>query len=116
MMFFLIGNILPYFFQHRCTYGERAIPILPFELLIADGFMNPGGRNSFYVAHYVRQSLSRAKSNQQMNVVGYAANGFGNSLQRAQCTADVSVKTRTPFRGDEGALMFCAEDDVAMKT
>jgi hypothetical protein len=57
-----------------------------------------------------------ANSNQQMNVVGYAANGFGNSIKRANRAANVSMKARTPICRDERALVFGAENNVTMKT
>jgi hypothetical protein len=51
-----------------------------------------------------------------MNVVGHAADSFGNGIESANGTAKISVKSRPPFRRDKRTQMFGPEDNVAMSS
>jgi hypothetical protein len=60
--------------------------------------------------------VGRANSNQQMNMVRHAPDGFRYNIQSPKGTPDPRMKTWAPIQCDERALMFSAEDDVAVET
>jgi hypothetical protein len=59
--------------------------------------------------------MRRAQTNQQMNVVSRATNGFGDSVRRANQAAKVFMQTRPPFIRDEWMPVFRAEHDVVVQ-
>ena len=83
VMLDLMGNI----FLHRRAIGnahrEGAITGLPGEIFHADRLVNPARRGLFEVLDQGRQRMRGAHADQQMDMIGRAANGFGNAVGRA---------------------------------
>ena len=89
-----------------------AVARLPRENFHADGFVNPARGSLFDVLHERRQRVCRAQTDEQMNVVSRAADGFGNSVRHANQAAEIFVQTSTPVIRDERMPVFCAKHDV----
>ena len=57
-----------------------------------------------------------AQSNEKMNMIGDAAHSLGDRVKRANGSTQIRMKSRTPFRANDRALMFGAKNDVNMET
>jgi len=83
MMLDLVGNL----FLYRGAIGnadrEGAITGLPGEVFHADRLMNPARGSLFEVLDQGRQRVRGTHTDQQMDVIGRAANGFGKTVRRA---------------------------------
>ena len=60
--------------------------------------------------------MRRAKANQQMHMIGDAANALGNSIRRANDSAKICVKISAPSRLDHRLVILRSENDVIMQT
>jgi len=56
-----------------------------------------------------------AKANQQMHMVGDAANALGNSIRRTDDSAKIRVQVSSPCRLDHWLVIFRSENDVIMQ-
>jgi hypothetical protein len=59
--------------------------------------------------------MCRAQTDEQMNVVSRAADGFGDSVRRANQSAEIFMQTSAPVIRDERMPVFRAEHDVEMQ-
>ena len=115
MMLRLVHNV----FFDRLAIGhahrECAVALLPREIFHADGFVNPARRSLFNVLHERRERMCRAQTDEQMNMIRRAADGFRNSIRRANQSAKIFVQSPAPFIRDERMPVFRAEHDVVMQ-
>lgn len=63
----------------------------------------------FDVLHERRQRVRRAQTDEQMNVVSRAANGFGNPVRRANRAAEIFMQAPAPFIRDDVLLWLRSE-------
>ena len=96
MMRRLLGDVFLYRFTIGYTHGEGGISRLPTEILDADGLVNPPRGRLFDVLDERSQGISRPKADQQMNMIGDAADGFGNSVRGMNQSAEVFVQAIPP--------------------
>ena len=50
-----------------------------------------------------------------MHVIRYAADGFGQTVERANHAAEISVQSVSPSRGNERFVVFGSENEMVMK-
>lgn len=70
----------------------------------------------FDVSHYIRQRVSRANSNEQVNMVSGPADAFGDASHCSYRTAKKRVETFAPIVGNKRLSMLGREDNVYVKT
>ncbi len=56
------------------------------------------------------------QSHEQVNVICHTSNALGNSTQAAHCRAEIFMHFRAPGIVDKWSSLFCAENNVVMKT
>ena len=59
--------------------------------------------------------MCRTKPNKQMHMVGDATYALGNSIRRANDSAQVRVQVAAPCWFDYGFVIFCSENNMIMK-
>lgn len=81
MMLFLPRNVISYGVEMRRAYGKGSIAFLPGEAFDADFFMNPSGRHGFCFPQQIGNPMSGFQTDQQMHMIGNAADFFGNAFE-----------------------------------
>ena len=63
------------------AHGEGSVSRLPTEIFYADRFVDPARGGLFYILDERSQRMRRPQTNQQMNMICHAADGFRNSIR-----------------------------------
>ena len=81
MVLRLLLDVLTNRFALGSAHRKCAVTFLPCETTHPNLIVHPTGRNRFWLAHDISQTVRRAKANQQMHMIGDAADAFGNSIR-----------------------------------
>ena len=111
----LILNVMLDAASRRRADRERRVTFLPEEMPVADFVMHPGRRGFFQFAHHVGKTVRGFESEEQMNMIVYAADNLRNAAQPANRAAKIIVQARLPFRADERLPVFRAEHEMIMQ-
>jgi hypothetical protein len=101
MVILLVRNVFPDRGSGRGTHRKRGISLLPLKMLCRHRRGDPNRGRFLELPHEVRQAVRRIQGNQQMDVVGYAANALGHAIQTADRSAQVFVKPGPPVAGNQ---------------
>ena len=74
--------------------------------------MHPSRRITLQHAHDVRDAMGRLQTNEEMYVIGSAANLETNTIQSANHTAEICVYTLAHLGRDRRDAIFRAEQDI----
>ena len=67
----------------RRAHRKSPITFLPCKVTHPNLVVHPAGSNRFEFAEHISQAVRCAKANQQMHMIGDAADAFGNSVRCA---------------------------------
>src|SRR5262245_44235272 len=113
MMFFLIANVMLNDFNLRFAHRKRGVPDLPRKTSIRDLVaVNPFrgiGLNEF---EYLSNGFHGLQLSQDVNVIGDAADFYGDAAFSANDAANVAIKFFLPFVNDQLLAIFGTENGV----
>ena len=91
MMLFLVRNVLLNARPRRGAHRECGVTFLPSERLQADLLVDPHRRSFLQLAQDIRQTMSGFQADQQMDVIGYAADTLWNSAKSGDGSPQILV-------------------------
>jgi len=116
MMLFLALDIVPNFFNLRLAYGKDAVAFLPRKRAqVRKRFMNPAGRVCLHISNERGQGFISPPTEQDVNMVGNAADFQNVSTFAANDAAEIIVNARADVRCEPRLAMFRAEDEVKLQ-
>ena len=73
-------------------------------------------RGSFLqLAHEVGEAVRGLQADEQMDVVGHAADLLADATKPVDGASEILMQTGTPFRADRWPSVFCRKDEVVME-
>ena len=115
MMLLLPRDIITHGPALRRTDGESAITLLPLERALADFVMHPARGDAFDFTQHIRQAMGGAQPNEEMHMVGHAADGGRDSVEVIDGAAEEGVQTFAPRGQDERRTILRGKDEVVME-
>ena len=116
MVAFLVPDIGAYTWGCRVAYGKRAVAALPAAWCsAAEGALYPGCAFAFYLAHKRRHGTIGVELEQQVQVIGHAADFGEYAFVASDDSADVFEKAMLFVGGYPVTAVFCSEDEVDEK-
>lgn len=116
MVLLLGGNVATDIILRRVADREGTVAGLPGEgVSLGEGVVNPPGGGRLQLAEEIGKCRLLAESDEQVNMIGGAADLERDSAFTADDSAEVFPQTLADVRGDEGSAMFGAEDEVVME-
>ena len=115
VVLFLPGNVALDVFAVRRTDAECAIALLPCKGTVAGLVMNPFRGNHLNVANHIGEPDGGGKAEKEVDMVGDAADSFGNATGITRHATEVCVESLTPFRSDAEFAVFRRKNDVEME-
>ena len=99
MMLLLVEDVGAHRLQLAGAHREGGIALLPLKgrISVLDG---PAGTRFLQFPDEIRKPVSGAQSDQQMDVIGHAANGQRDGLESPGGSAKIFVKAGPPRRSD----------------
>ena len=114
-MLLLPRNVFAHRLTLRCAPVECAVALLPCERGLADFLMHPARRHRFHIAHHIRETSRGAQADEQMHMVGHAADGLRDAFDVSHHPAEIGVQPLAPHSSDDWHTVLGAKNDVEMK-
>ncbi len=77
--------------------------------------MHPAGGDGFDFPHHIREAVHRPESNEQMDMVSDAADGFRDPVELFYDAAEESMETIPPRGGNHADAFLRAEDEMVVE-
>src|SRR6476661_8341180 len=114
MMLDLVGDVFVYLIGLRRANSERPVSFLPRKNSNSVP-VNPFRGTAFDLAHNFRKRMSSLESKQQVNMITWTTDRFGNCVHFLRNSAKISVQVLTPWIGNHSTTFFCAENNVIVQ-
>ena len=115
VVFVLSGDVFFEGVAARRANGEGSVAFLPCEGGVTDVVMDPTGGDGLDIAYGVCEARGGAQADEEVDVIGDAADGLRDAVEVAHHAAEEGVEAVTPCRGDERCAVFGAEHDVVVE-
>jgi len=115
MVLHLVRNVSLDIGQLRRAHCKCPIALLPRKLHYTV-FMYPQGRTTFHLPNDISQRVRRLQSQQNVDMISWAANRPSNGANVADNSTDISMQFFTPWFRYDPPTAFRAKDDVVVKT
>ncbi len=116
MVFGLVRNVIPNLRPSRRAHGEGTVSFLPREAAFPDFIPHPDRRRLLQFAHEIRETMGRFQSDQEMHVVGDAADALGETSETVHRSTEVFVEFAPPVRMNAGDAVLGGKDQVVMQS
>ena len=115
MMVLLDCNVLPNGRPRGGDHRKCHVTFLPAERPQADLVMCPRGRSFLQLAHDVRQTMSRFKADQQMDMIGHTADTLRKSAEAGDGSPRYSCSRARHSTAITGSRFFRREYQMIMQ-
>src|SRR5262245_4129117 len=98
------------------AHREGRISFLPSERIEPNRFTNPRRRCFFQFAQHLRQTMRSFEPDEQMHMIGHAADSFRKPAKAANRSTEIVMQLAAPLRRDERPATLRTKDKMVVQT